>query len=72
VRDRHSLERLERLRRVELGLAPAEDLAACARPVVLRADGQQRPALLLDRDAEGEPPVLRALDDSGGHGRGRI
>ena len=70
VRDGHPLVRLERLRRVELRLAQAEDLAARARPMALRAHGQERPALLLDRDAEGEPPVLRALDDPGGHGRG--
>jgi hypothetical protein len=28
-----------------------------------------RPPFLLDRDAEGEAAVLRALDDPGGHGR---
>jgi len=49
-------------------LGAEEDLGAGARPVALRAHGQQRPALLLDRDPEGEPAVLRALDDPGGHG----
>jgi hypothetical protein len=52
VGDPHALEGLEVLRRVELGLAQAEDLLPGARPVTLRAHRQQRAAVLLDRDAD--------------------
>jgi hypothetical protein len=72
VRHPHALERLQVLGGVELRLAQAEDLLAGARPVALRAHRQERPALLLDRDPEGEAPVLRALDDPGGHGSAGI
>jgi len=65
-------EWLQVFRRVELCLPQAEDLAARARPVALRADGEKRPALLLDGDPEGESPVLRALADPGGHGRSAL
>ena len=69
VRDPHALEGHEVLRGVELRLSQTEDLAAGAWPVTLRPHREERPALLLDRDAEGEAAILRALDDPGGHGR---
>ena len=69
VRDGHALDGLERLLGIEVHLAQAEDLRPGPGPEVLRADGEQGLAVLLDPDPVREPRVDGSLDDPvGGHG----